>query len=48
MRKSPEFLPGHLNGIQHRAQRELGQSYWWEPGDTVPSRVPDFGAAAGN
>ncbi|WP_324805287.1 hypothetical protein U9R80_04670 [Pseudomonas sp. JQ170C] len=41
-------MPEHLNGIQRRAQREFGQSYWWEPGGTVPSRAPDFEAAAGN
>ncbi|MNN01272.1 hypothetical protein D3C81_1138830 [compost metagenome] len=42
------FSPGYLNRMQRRAQREFGQSYWWEPGEASPSRTPDFGAAAGN
>lgn len=42
------FSPGYLNRMQRRAQREFGQSYWWEPGEAGPSRAPDFGAAAGN
>ncbi|MBF8733109.1 hypothetical protein IRZ59_22010 [Pseudomonas guariconensis] len=41
------FSPGYLNRMQRRAQREFGQSYWWEPGDTAPSRAPDLGAASG-
>lgn len=42
------FSPGYLNRMQRRAQREFGQSYWWEPGEATPARAPDFGAAADN
>lgn len=42
------FSPGYLNRMQRRAQREFGQSYWWEPGESAPARAPDLGAAAGD
>lgn len=42
------FSPGYLNRMQRRAQREFGQSYWWEPGEASPSRAPGLGAATGN
>ncbi len=29
-------------------QREYGQDYWWSPGQTQPSRSPDFGNILGN
>lgn len=41
------FSPGYLNRMQRRAQREFGQSYWWEPGEMAPARAPDLGAATG-
>lgn len=41
------FSPGYLNRMERRAQRDFGQSYWWEPGEMSPSRPPDLGAAAG-
>lgn len=42
------FSPGYLNRMQRRAEREFGQSYWWEPGEATPVRAPNFGAATGN
>lgn len=39
--------PGYLRKIEHRAQTEFGQSYWWEPGQVTPQRAPDLGAVAG-
>ena len=39
------FSPGYLSRMQRRAQREFGQSYWWEPGEALPDRAPDLGAA---
>nr|WP_225777068.1 hypothetical protein [Pseudomonas sp. Marseille-Q3773] len=42
------FSPGYLNRMLRRAQREFGQSYWWEPGESAPTRAPDLGAAAAN
>ncbi|MCE4056292.1 hypothetical protein [Pseudomonas sp. Au-Pse12] len=41
------FSPGYLRRMERRAQREFGQSYWWEPGEMSPSRLPDLGAAGG-
>lgn len=41
------FSPGYLSRMERRAQREFGQSYWWEPGEMSPTRPPDLGAAAG-
>ena len=29
-------------------RRERGQRFWWAPGDTMPRRGPDFGAAMGD
>jgi hypothetical protein len=39
--------PGYLNRMESRAQRELGQHYWWGPGDAVPERAPRFEAMGG-
>lgn len=32
---------------EQRMKREFGQSFWWGPGDNLPSRAPDFGAVTG-
>lgn len=41
-----EYLsPGYLRKMKRRSEKEFGQSYWWEPGDTVPERAPDLEAA---
>ncbi|MAR93331.1 MAG: hypothetical protein CML06_21015 [Pseudomonadales bacterium] len=38
-----EFLsPGYLAQMRRRAAREFKQSYWWEPGETLPDRAPDL------
>ena len=34
--------PGYLAQMRRRAAREFKQSYWWEPGDALPDRAPDF------
>lgn len=39
--------PGYLARVRSRAQREFGQSFWWEPQSVVPERAPDLAAAAG-
>lgn len=39
--------PGYLNRMKTKAYKDFGQSYWWEPGETVPDRAPDFEAAIG-
>ena len=31
--------------LENKYRREYGQSYWWRPGKTAPSRAPDIGAA---
>jgi hypothetical protein len=38
--------PGYLSRMKQRAQKDYGQRYWWAPGDTLPQRPPDLGAAA--
>lgn len=37
--------PGYLARVQNKAKKDWGQSYWWEPGDTVPDRAPDLSKA---
>ncbi len=37
--------PGYMSSIRRRTQREYGQDWWWEPGETSPDRLPDFGTA---
>jgi hypothetical protein len=39
--------PGYLARMKQRAQKDFGQKYWWAPGDTLPARAPDLGAAIG-
>jgi hypothetical protein len=37
--------PGYLANMRARTQKEYGQSWWWEPGETAPDRAPDFATA---
>jgi hypothetical protein len=37
--------PGYLASIRRKTEREFDQRWWWELGETTPSRAPDFGAA---
>ena len=37
--------PGYLSSIRRRTQREFGQDWWYDVGESVPSRMPDFGKA---
>lgn len=39
--------PGYLRRMRNRAQREFGQSYYWDPADLAPERAPDLSAALG-
>jgi hypothetical protein len=39
--------PGYLRRMQGRIKKETGQKFWWEPGESVPDRLPDLGAVAG-
>lgn len=39
--------PGHLRKTKARAQREFGDSYWWEPGTATPQRPPNLETAVG-
>lgn len=36
--------PGYLNRMEKRAKSETGQKFWWEPGEALPSRTPDYGS----
>lgn len=43
-----EYLsPGYLSRMQDRAQKDWGQSFWWQPGQGMPERGPDLERAAG-
>lgn len=39
--------PGYLANMRARTQREFGQGWWWQPGEFMPERAPDWGNAAG-
>ena len=39
--------PGYLSRVRARAQREFGQSFWWEPQSAAPDRAPSLQAAVG-
>ena len=39
--------PGYLARMKRRAQKDWNQGYWWEPGEFVPDRAPDFEGAFG-
>lgn len=39
--------PGYLAKVRRRAQKEFGQSFYWEMGETLPNRAPDLSAMAG-
>jgi hypothetical protein len=39
--------PGYLARMKQRAQKDWGQGYFWEPGQALPDRAPDFGHAVG-
>src|SRR5690606_17823690 len=37
--------PGYLARVRRRAQKEFGQSFYWEMGEVTPDRAPDLSAA---
>lgn len=39
--------PGYLARMRQRSRQDFGQEYWWQPGENVPYRAPDFGNAIG-
>lgn len=39
--------PGYLSRMRKRAKKDFGQSFWWNPGETLPDRAPNLGAAVG-
>jgi vacuolar-type H+-ATPase subunit E/Vma4 len=42
------FTPGYLSQMQRRAQKEFGQSYWWQPGTGVEGmQAPNLAKAVG-
>lgn len=36
--------PGYLRRMEQRARRDMGQDYWWRPGELEPGRAPDMTA----
>lgn len=41
------FSPGYLRRMEQRARKDFNQRFWWEPGEAVPDRAPNLGAAVG-
>lgn len=39
--------PGYLARMKQRARKDYGNEFWWEPGDAMPDRAPDFANAVG-
>ncbi|CAM5183746.1 hypothetical protein CDEF62S_04667 [Castellaniella defragrans] len=39
--------PGYLARMRQNAARDWGQSFWWQPGQTMPRRAPDLTKALG-
>ena len=39
--------PGYLSRMQQRAQKDWNQEFYWEPGEALPDRTPDFAGAFG-
>lgn len=37
--------PGYLARVRNRAQREFGQSFYWDPADASPDRAPGLATA---
>ena len=37
--------PGYMASIRSKTLKEYGQKWWYEPGEMLPERAPDFGAA---
>lgn len=42
-----ELSPGYTRKMKARAEREYGDSYWWEPGPQLPARPPNPLTAVG-
>lgn len=43
-----EYLsPGYLQRMESRARKTYGQEFYWAPGETMPERAPNLGAAIG-
>ena len=39
--------PGYLGRMRARAMKDWHQEYYWQPGEAVPDRAPNLGAAIG-
>lgn len=42
-----ERTPQRFERIEREAQKNWGQSFWWEPGRVEARRAPNIGAAFG-
>lgn len=40
--------PGYLARMKQRAQKDWGQSYWWDPAELTPDRAPDLSRITGD
>lgn len=39
--------PGYLGRMRSRAMKDWNQDYYWQPGEAMPDRAPDFATIAG-
>lgn len=42
-----QVSPGYLRRMKQTAKRDMGSTYWWEPGKPLPARAPSAAAAVG-
>lgn len=36
--------PGYLDRMKRRVEKDTGQKFWWEGGEALPDRLPDYGS----
>lgn len=44
---SEYFSPGYLGRMERRARKDFGQDFFWNPGQTSPSRAPNLNRIVG-
>ncbi len=42
-----QLSPGYLANMRANSMRQFGQDWWWAPGEVLPERAPNIGAAVG-
>lgn len=48
LQNAQEMLnPGYMRRMQARTRRDYGQTFYWQPGEALPSQAPDFAEITG-